>query len=198
MFLDYIIQIYASKSFNQRPFATIWEQTTVHRCQIRLGYKLLAIVQFQGLNLEPSCEIQVAIWPAFVILYRRDGLQDGEMKIFLVSHYLRLVPQWCINCGEQKALIVLISYPLVKCLFKDVMPFHMNRPQPAWDRTCTAAAAAGLLWELNLRPELSTYEFEKQAEAVECSLDILLDALTTRRVRLGRSITRKQRHNRNI
>jgi hypothetical protein len=87
---------------------------------------------------------------------------------------------------------------LVKCLFKDVMPFHMNRPQPAWDRTCTASAAAGLLWELNLRPELSTYEFEKQAEAVECSLDILLDALTTRRIRLGRSITRKQRHNRNI
>ena len=198
MFLDYIIQIYASKSSTKDHSQQSESILQLHRCRIGLGYKLLAIVQFQGFYLEPSCEIQVAIWPAFVILYRRDGLQDGEMKIFLVSHYLRLVPQWCINCGEQKALIVLISYPLVKCLFKDVMPFHMNRPQPAWDRTCTAAAAAGLLWELNLRPELSTYEFEKQAEAVECSLDILLDALTTRRVRLGRSITRKQRHNRNI
>uniref|UniRef100_A0A0A9DB24 Uncharacterized protein n=1 Tax=Arundo donax TaxID=35708 RepID=A0A0A9DB24_ARUDO len=74
---------------------------------------------------------------------------------------------------------------------------HKLRPQPAWDRTCTAAAAAGLLWELHMRLDLGAFELEKQGEAVECSLDILLNALTARRVRLGRSITRKERHNRN-
>jgi hypothetical protein len=36
-----------------------------------------------------------------------------------------------------------------------------------------------------MRPDLSAFELGKQAEAVEDSLDILLDALTTRRVRLG-------------
>jgi len=153
-----------------------------------------------------TCEIQVAKYDLIsFILYRRDGLQYGEMKIYLVSHYLHLLPQWCINYGELKALFVLIVsfichnlFPLFKCLFVDTMFLHkLNRPQPAWDRTCTAAAAAGLLWELNLRPELSAFELEKQAEAAECSLDILLDALAARRVRLGRSITRKQRHNRN-
>jgi hypothetical protein len=110
MFLDYIIQIYASKSSTKDHSQQSESGLQLHRCRIGLGCKLLAIVQFQGLNLEPSCEIQLAIWPTFVILYRRDGLQNGEMKIFLVSHYLRLVPQWCINCGEQKALLVLISY----------------------------------------------------------------------------------------
>ncbi|RLN12985.1 hypothetical protein C2845_PM09G12800 [Panicum miliaceum] len=99
--------------------------------------------------------------------------------------------RWTARWGDEDIPCISLS-----TLSASVM--HKLRPQPAWDRTCTAAAAAGLLWELNLRPELSTYEFEKQAEAVECSLDILLDALTTRRVRLGRSITRKQRHNRNI
>lgn len=105
--------------------------------------------------------------------------------------YRRLKERWTARWGDEDIPCISLS-----TLSASVM--HKLRPQPAWDRTCTAAAAAGLLWELNLRPELSTYEFEKQAEAVECSLDILLDALTTRRVRLGRSITRKQRHNRNI
>ncbi|PUZ60923.1 hypothetical protein GQ55_4G217000 [Panicum hallii var. hallii] len=105
--------------------------------------------------------------------------------------YRRLKERWTAKWGDEDIPCISLS-----TLSASVM--HKLRPQPAWDRTCTAAAAAGLLWELNLLPELSTYEFEKQAEAVECSLDILLDALTTRRVRLGRSITRKQRHNRNI
>ncbi|CAN6216831.1 unnamed protein product [Urochloa humidicola] len=104
--------------------------------------------------------------------------------------YRRLKERWTAIWGDEDIPCISLS-----TLSASVM--HKLRPQPAWDRTCTAAAAAGLLWELNLRPELSTFEFEKQAEAVECSLDILLDALTTRRVRLGRSITRKQRHNRN-
>lgn len=69
-----------------------------------------------------------------------------------------------------------------------------GRPQPSWDRTCTAAAAAGLLSELQLLPQFSSVELEKQAEAVEHALTVLLDALTNRRLRVGRSITRKMRH----
>jgi len=68
-----------------------------------------------------------------------------------------------------------------------------GRPQPSWDRTCTAAAAAGLLSELQLLPQFSSIELDKQAEAIEDALTVLLDALTKRRVRMGRSITRKMR-----
>ena len=72
--------------------------------------------------------------------------------------------------------------------------YFKGRPQPSWDRTCTAAAAAGLLSELQLLPQFSSFELEKQAEAVEHALTVLLDALTNRRLRMGRSITRKMRH----
>lgn len=75
---------------------------------------------------------------------------------------------------------------------------HKLRPQPSWDRTCTAAAAIGLLDELQLLPNYSSYRLDKQAEALEEALVVLLEALTTRRVRKGRSITRKVRHNRDI
>ncbi|AEE27597.1 putative DTW domain-containing protein [Arabidopsis thaliana] len=71
---------------------------------------------------------------------------------------------------------------------------HKLRPQPSWDRTCTAAAAIGLLSELSLLPQLSSYELDKQADAVEEALVILLDSLTGRRLRMGRSITRKGRN----
>ncbi|KAJ8427733.1 hypothetical protein Cgig2_000988 [Carnegiea gigantea] len=63
---------------------------------------------------------------------------------------------------------------------------HKLRPQPSWDRTCTAAAAAGLLSDLQVLPQFSSYCLDKQAEAVEDALDALLEALTTRRVRMGR------------
>lgn len=72
------------------------------------------------------------------------------------------------------------------------------RPQPSWDRTCTAAAAVGLLQELQLLPQFSSMGLDKQAEAVEDALSVLLVALTTRRLRMGRSITRKVRHTSNI
>ncbi|GAB4824946.1 hypothetical protein Ancab_007818 [Ancistrocladus abbreviatus] len=75
---------------------------------------------------------------------------------------------------------------------------HKLRPQPSWDRTCTAAAAAGLLSELHLLPAFSLYGLDKQAEALEDALVVLLEALTTRRLRMGRSITRKVRHRSNI
>lgn len=72
---------------------------------------------------------------------------------------------------------------------------HKLRPQPSWDRTCTAAAAIGLLCELNLVPEFSLHGLDSQAEAIEDALEALLEALTMRRVRMGRSISRKERHN---
>jgi len=71
--------------------------------------------------------------------------------------------------------------------------FFKCRPQPSWDRTCTAAAAAGLLSEMQLLPQFRSIELDKQAEAIEHALTILLEALTKRRVRMGRSITRKVR-----
>ncbi|RVX09372.1 hypothetical protein CK203_015242 [Vitis vinifera] len=73
-----------------------------------------------------------------------------------------------------------------------------GRAQPSWDRTCTAAAAIGLLSELQLIPEFGSYGLDKQAEAVEDALAVLLEALTARRLRMGRSISRKQRHNTDI
>ncbi|KAK6142609.1 hypothetical protein DH2020_022957 [Rehmannia glutinosa] len=75
---------------------------------------------------------------------------------------------------------------------------HKLRPQPSWDRTCTAAAAIGLLYELQLVPELSSFGLDKQAEAIENALEVLLEALTARRLRMGRSISRRERHNRDI
>lgn len=75
---------------------------------------------------------------------------------------------------------------------------HKLRPQPSWDRTCTAAAAISLLSELQLVPEFSAYGLEKQADAVDAALEALLEALTARRLRLGRSIRRRERHNRDI
>lgn len=75
---------------------------------------------------------------------------------------------------------------------------HKLRPQPSWDRTCTAAAAVGLLSELQLLLELSSFGFDKQAEAVEDALVVLLDALTARRLRMGRSISRRERHKSDI
>ncbi|KAM7270690.1 hypothetical protein ACFE04_029904 [Oxalis oulophora] len=75
---------------------------------------------------------------------------------------------------------------------------HKLRPQPSWDRTCTAAAAIGLLSELQGLPKFSSCGLDEQAEAVEDAVVVLLEALTARRVRMGRSITRKQRHNNDI
>lgn len=79
-----------------------------------------------------------------------------------------------------------------------VSSMHKLRPQPSWDRTCTAAAAICLLYELQHVQEFSSFELDKQAEAIEHSLEVLLEALTTRRLRMGRSISRRGRHNDDI
>lgn len=88
-------------------------------------------------------------------------------------------------------------------LFKNVMflaggAFWECRPQPSWDRSCTAAAAISLLYELHLVPKFSRHGLESQAEAMENALEALLEALTTRRLRMGRSISRKARRYNNI
>lgn len=75
---------------------------------------------------------------------------------------------------------------------------HTLRPQPSWDRTCTAAAAVGLLSDLQVLPQFNSYCIDKQVEAVEDALDALLEALTKRRLRMGRSITRKMRNCSNL
>ncbi|KAJ6693276.1 hypothetical protein OIU85_004080 [Salix viminalis] len=79
-----------------------------------------------------------------------------------------------------------------------VSTMHKLRPQPSWDRTCTAAAAIGLLSELQILPQFSSYGLDKQNEVLENAVDVLLDALTARRLRMGRSITRRLRPSGNI
>ncbi|KAM0939531.1 putative DTW domain-containing protein DTWD2/YfiP [Dioscorea sansibarensis] len=101
--------------------------------------------------------------------------------------YRRLKDQWMTLWGEEEPPSISIATPNVSVM-------HKLRPQPSWDRTCTAAAAAGLLSELHhFHPELREHGLDKQAEAVEDTLEELLDALTKRRLRMGRSITRKDR-----
>ncbi|XP_078439726.1 DTW domain-containing protein isoform X2 [Wolffia australiana] len=75
-----------------------------------------------------------------------------------------------------------------------VSPMHKLRPQPGWDRTCTAAAAMGLLSELDRRPELAPCRLDGPASALEQALDALLEALVARRKRMGRSVTRRERN----
>eukprot|EP00250_Pteridium_aquilinum_P008498 c17994_g1_i1 orf=129-1337(+) len=67
---------------------------------------------------------------------------------------------------------------------------HDLRPQPSLDRTCTAAAAAQLLRELDCREELGACKLGEAADALDKALKHLLEALTTRRIRVGRSVTR--------
>ncbi|XP_010915996.1 uncharacterized protein [Elaeis guineensis] len=102
--------------------------------------------------------------------------------------YRRLKDRW-ISLWDDEDL------PCISLSTLGASAMHKLRPQPSWDHTCTAAAASGLLSELHQRPELSVCGLDRQAEAVENALDVLLDALKTRRLRMGRSITRKERHN---
>nr|CAD1839232.1 unnamed protein product [Ananas comosus var. bracteatus] len=102
--------------------------------------------------------------------------------------YKRLKERWKLTWGDEDLPCISLSTLGASVMHK------LRRPQPSWDRTCTAAAAAGLLSELHLRPQLSTLRLDKQAEAVEQALDFLLDSLTSRRLRMGRSITRRERH----
>ncbi|MCL7031525.1 hypothetical protein MKW94_001679 [Papaver nudicaule] len=86
------------------------------------------------------------------------------------------------------------DFPCISLSELGESPMHKLRPQPSWDRTCTAAAALGLLSELHLLPEFSSIGLDKHAEAVEDGLETLLKALTGRRLRMGRSITRAEKY----
>uniref|UniRef100_A0ACD5WSZ4 Uncharacterized protein n=1 Tax=Avena sativa TaxID=4498 RepID=A0ACD5WSZ4_AVESA len=140
-------------------------------------------LKFDDLTLNAGLQ-EVGVQPEPLNLVLLDGTWSNSAAL-----YRRLKERWTAIWGEE-------DIPCISLSMLSASVMHKLRPQPAWDRTCTAAAAAGLLSELHMRPELSEFDLEGQAEAVECSLDILLDALTARRIRLGRSITRKQRHRR--
>lgn len=146
------------------------------------------------------------------VSYRTELNQNGDRN--LVAYLWTQAHPWCINYGFLlKSLfslfISLITFSfqfsnsryrfqcLMNQLFLSDFWFEV-RPQPSWDRTCTAAAAIGLLDELHLLPELSSLGLDKQAEAVENALEVLLEALTARRLRMGRSVSRKERHKRDI
>lgn len=127
--------------------------------------------------------------------------QYGEMKIFL-AYLLQQVHQQCTNSGNNILTSLYYSCSKTPLFHKSDYPSKFDllpyRPQPSWDRTCTAAAAIGLLSELSLLPQLSSHGLDKQADAVEEALVVLLDSLTGRRLRMGRSITRKVRNTINI
>ncbi|KAI3854257.1 hypothetical protein MKW98_024680 [Papaver atlanticum] len=115
----------------------------------------------------------------FVLL---DGTWSNSAAMFS-----RLKEHAKIAWGEEE-------FPCISLSELGESPMHKLRPQPSWDRTCTAAAALGLLSELHLLPEFSSIGLDKHAEAVEDGLEILLKALTGRRLRMGRSITRTEKY----
>lgn len=113
-------------------------------------------------------------------------LIDGTWSNSAAMHR-RLKEKWASLWGGE-------DLPCISLSTTGASVMHKLRPQPSWDRTCTAAAAAGVLSELSYHyPELSSHGLDKQAEAIENGLDVLLEALTARRIRRGRSTMRKPR-----
>ncbi|KAL5998882.1 hypothetical protein ACLOJK_009830 [Asimina triloba] len=107
-----------------------------------------------------------------------------------VMHVLK--EHWRLLWGDDCLPCICLSMPGVSVMHKLRLFTGGYRPQPAWDHTCTAAAAIGLLSELHLHPAFSSYGLDKQAAAVENGLVFLLDALTTRRLRMGSSFKVKK------
>ncbi|XP_014491704.2 uncharacterized protein LOC106754217 isoform X1 [Vigna radiata var. radiata] len=128
-----------------------------------------------------------------------DEVAPSELKGETIHHFILIDGTWSNSAAmfrrlQDKAKLVWGDEDL-PCISLNpgASAMHKLRPQPSWDRTCTAAAAAGLLSELQLLSQFRSIELDKQAEAIEHALSVLLDALTKRRVRMGRSITRKMR-----
>lgn len=134
-------------------------------------------------------------WQIFVLVYRIGLNQNGVRNC--VAYLWTQVHPWCINWGK----LQVTTLPHFK--FKFWLSYRTTmydsrcevRPQPSWDRTCTAAAAIGLLYELKQLAEFSSFELDKQGEAIDNALEVLFEALIARRLRRGRSISRKERHN---
>ncbi|KAF6138993.1 hypothetical protein GIB67_010719 [Kingdonia uniflora] len=119
----------------------------------------------------------------FILL---DGTWNNSAAMFR-----RLKEQSKLLWGEDDLPCISLSTPGVSAM-------HKLRPQPSWDLKCTAAAAIGLLSEMHLLPELTSHGLDKQADELENALHTLLDALTTRRLRMGRSITRAVKDRNNV
>lgn len=114
-----------------------------------------------------------------------DGTWSNSSAIFS-----RLKDRYKVMWGEEEIPCITLN--------AGASLMHKLRPQPSWDRTCTAAAAIGLLDELHDLSNFASYGLDKQAKALEDAVEVLFEALTARRLRMGRSITRKQRHNSDI
>eukprot|EP01018_Ginkgo_biloba_P024090 Gb_08766 [translate_table: standard] len=110
-----------------------------------------------------------------------------------VATWTQLEPPMCPFEDHARAMWGEESLPCVALSHTNVSVMHRLRPQPSLDRTCTAAASIQLLSELNLIQELALHRLDQSAEALENSLGLLLDALSGRRQRMGRSIIRPQR-----
>ncbi|KAG0454537.1 hypothetical protein HPP92_023829 [Vanilla planifolia] len=134
-------------------------------------------------DLLPSPEGENTVQVKQVNLVLIDGTWSNSAAM-----YKRLRGRWAATWGENDPPCISLS-----TAGSSVM--HKLRPQPAWDRTCTAAAAANLLSELHWRTELRPRGLDEQAERVEKAMDVLLEALTVRRRRMGRSVARRERHN---
>ncbi|KAG9159548.1 hypothetical protein Leryth_013532 [Lithospermum erythrorhizon] len=122
---------------------------------------------------------------------------DGTMNFILIDATWSLSAAMFKRLKERANEVWGEDMPCIS-LNMGVSLMHKLRPQPSWDRTCTAAAAVGLLDELHLLPGFNSFGLDKQAEAVEDALEVLLEVLTNRRLRMGRSITRRERHSSNI
>ncbi|KAF6152596.1 hypothetical protein GIB67_013043 [Kingdonia uniflora] len=119
----------------------------------------------------------------FILL---DGTWNNSAEMFR-----RLKEQSKLLWGED-------DLPCISLSTSGVSAMHKLRPQPFWDLKCTAAAAIGLLSEMHLLPELTSHGLDKQADELENALHTLLDALTTQRLRKGRSIMRAVKDRNNV
>ncbi|XP_059074557.1 uncharacterized protein LOC131063330 isoform X2 [Cryptomeria japonica] len=88
--------------------------------------------------------------------------------------------------GDKGLSVIALSH-------SNVSVMHRLRPQPSLDRSCTAGAAIQLLYDLIVHQELESKKLAQSAEALEDSLDLLLNALSSRRQRYGKPVIRAQR-----
>ncbi|KAI3921299.1 hypothetical protein MKW92_036675 [Papaver armeniacum] len=122
------------------------------------------------------------------------SLEEQKTDVDTPLHFVLLDGTWSNSAAMFSRSLGEEEFPCISLSELGESPMHKLRPQPSWDRTCTAAAALGLLSELHLLPKFSSIGLDKHAEAIEDGLEILLKALTGRRLRMGRSITRTEKY----
>ncbi|KAI3736155.1 hypothetical protein L6452_15689 [Arctium lappa] len=141
-------------------------------------------------------EAMIKVWEH--IFYQRLRIDLPECALIITEATIDNRVQREIMAAQERADLAWGDDLPCISLTTGASPMHRLRPQPSWDRTCTAAAAIGLLDELHLVSQFSSLGLDKQAEAVENSVDVLLASLTARRLRMGRSISRAERHHDDI